>query len=188
MIFFVILKIVLLYVHPFLGKGVKMYNKIIVPLDGSKLAESVFPHVENIVRGCAHSHVYFVSVVRATQVTTIDEPTRIAPEDSIERARIIAETDSTDFMNKYLNEVISRLKLPHCHVLAKVLTGKVPDTLVEFAANNNIDLIIMSSHGRSGISRLFWGNAADSILRSSCVPVMLIRAPGCGMEFKEQVT
>jgi nucleotide-binding universal stress UspA family protein len=45
--------------------------------------------------------------------------------------------------------------------------------------NNDFDLIIIATHGRSGVSRWVWGSVAERILRSACVPVLMVRAPGC---------
>ena len=51
--------------------------------------------------------------------------------------------------------------------------------IAEYATKNEIDLIVIATHGRSGVSRWVWGSVADRILRSACVPVMMVRAPGC---------
>jgi nucleotide-binding universal stress UspA family protein len=61
----------------------------------------------------------------------------------------------------------------------EVLEGKVPDTLAHWAEKNGVDLIVIASHGRSGVSRWVMGSVADRVLRSACVPVLMIRAPGC---------
>jgi nucleotide-binding universal stress UspA family protein len=51
--------------------------------------------------------------------------------------------------------------------------------LADYATQNGVDLIIIASHGRSGVSRWVLGSVADRIVRNSCVPVMMVRAPGC---------
>jgi nucleotide-binding universal stress UspA family protein len=61
----------------------------------------------------------------------------------------------------------------------EVLEGKVAETLADWVEKNNVDLIIIASHGRSGISRWMMGSVADRILHSVCAPVLMIRAPGC---------
>ena len=57
--------------------------------------------------------------------------------------------------------------------------GKAAESLTEYTEKNGVDLIIMATHGRSGVSRWVWGSIADKVMRSSCVPVLLIRARGC---------
>jgi nucleotide-binding universal stress UspA family protein len=61
----------------------------------------------------------------------------------------------------------------------EVLEGKVADTLAQWAEKNGVGLIIIASHGRSGVSRWIMGSVADRIMRSACVPVLMVRAPGC---------
>ena len=61
----------------------------------------------------------------------------------------------------------------------EILEGKVADTLSHWAEKNEVDLIVIASHGRSGVSRWVMGSVADRVLRSACVPVLMIRAPGC---------
>jgi nucleotide-binding universal stress UspA family protein len=57
--------------------------------------------------------------------------------------------------------------------------GKPAEEIINYANQNKVDLIIMASHGRSGVSRWAYGSEADKVLRSSCVPVLLVKAPGC---------
>jgi len=61
----------------------------------------------------------------------------------------------------------------------EVITGTVAENLADYAAKKAIDLIVIATHGRSGVSRWVWGSVADRILRSSCTPVLMVRAPGC---------
>ncbi len=97
----------------------------------------------------------------------------IAPE---ERQRL--ETDSMNVARQYLDKVMGQLKNKGIAVKAEVLFGKADEKLIELA-KSDVDLIIIASHGRSGISRWVWGSVADRILRGACLPVMMIRAPGC---------
>ena len=62
---------------------------------------------------------------------------------------------------------------------AEVLEGNPAHTLAEYAEKNQFDLLVIATHGRSGVSRWVWGSVADRILRSACVPVLMVRAPGC---------
>jgi nucleotide-binding universal stress UspA family protein len=61
---------------------------------------------------------------------------------------------------------------------AEVLTGRVADSLSDFIEANDFDLILMATHGRSGVKRWVMGSIADKILRFSNVPVLMVRAPG----------
>ena len=62
---------------------------------------------------------------------------------------------------------------------ALVLHGKAYHEIVQYAIDREIDLIVIATHGRSGVSRWVWGSVAERILRTACVPVLMVRAPGC---------
>ncbi len=158
-----------------------MYQKILVPLDGSELAECVFPHVESIVKGCQVPEVVFIRVVEPVSLPqgTITDGGTIYTEADAAKAR-----ESSDAMNKadaenYLSDIASRFQYGNARNQTVVLTGKAAETIADYAEKNDIDLIIIATHGRSGISRWVWGGSADKILRSACVPLLMIRAPGC---------
>ena len=158
-----------------------MYKKILVPLDGSELAECVFPHVESIVKGCQVPEVVFIRVVEPVSLPqgTITDGGTIYTEADATKAR-----ESSDAMNKadaenYLSDIAGRFQYGNARNQTVVLTGKAAETIAEYAEKNEVDLIIIATHGRSGISRWVWGGSADKILRSVCVPVFMIRAPGC---------
>ncbi len=156
-----------------------MYQNILVPLDGSKLAECVLPHVQALVRGCQASRVIFVQVV---------EHFRHPPGGHLalpdEQVREIASRHRAE-AQAYLKNVTSAGSYGSARAESVVLdgyvaeTGVVAETLADYAAHNNVDLIVMATHGRSGVSRWVWGSVADRLLRSACVPVLLVRAPGC---------
>jgi nucleotide-binding universal stress UspA family protein len=153
-----------------------MYQKILVPLDGSKLAESVLPHVEAIARGC--------EVVEIVLLRVCDAPSILADypesddrdwEKHVKRMTSNAEQQC----NIYLGDVEKQLKDEGFNVRIDSRLGKPAEEIVDYAAKNGIDLIIMASHGRSGVSRWAYGSAADKVLRSTCVPVLLVKVPGC---------
>ena len=150
-----------------------MYQHILVPLDGSDVAECVLPHLEAIGGGCGVKKITLVRVVEPLHLYGGVE-SRFSPE---ERQRLDKET--MDIARNYLNQVVQRLKQNGLAAEAKVLYGKVVDTIAEYVNKNEVDLLIISTHGRSGVSRLVWGSVADRILRSVCAPILMVRAPGC---------
>jgi len=152
-----------------------MYQKVMVPLDGSALAECVLPHVDSIAKGCQAKSVVFVRVVPPVTLSqTADFDVQATEKD---RKRIEAEEYAAS--ESYLKTLTSRLRYDGVNVEYKVIGGKVAESLADYAEKNKVDLIIIATHGRSGISRWAWGSVADRILRSACVPVLMIRAPGC---------
>ena len=154
-----------------------MYQKIMVPLDGSDLAECVLPHLETIARGCQIVTVVFVRVVDpdlppANYLAGGEFGLYKTDFDQLKKHR---EIDAED----YLKELKSRLNYNWVKVESHVIEGKVAEALADFATKNAVDLILIASHGRSGISRWVMGSVADRLLRSACVPILMIRAPGC---------
>ena len=150
-----------------------MYQHVMVPLDGSELAECVLPHVEAVVTGCSIGRATLVRVVTPLKLIGGVE-SHISPE---ERHRL--EEDSTALATSYLDEKAQPLRERGALVECVVLFGSVIDQLVDYIINHDVDLIIIATHGRSGVSRWVWGSVADKILRSACVPVLMVRAPGC---------
>ena len=153
----------------------KMLTRILVPLDGSELAECVLPHVETVAKGCQVSKVVFIRVLEPFEAPGATEFS-FAPENIAEKNLEVRRADTEN----YFKTVRERIRLPGIDAEWKIETGKVPETISEFALKHEVDLIIISTHGRSGVSRWVWGSVAERVLRSSCAPVLMVRAPGCG--------
>ena len=154
-----------------------MYNKIMVPLDGSDLAECVMPHVEAITTGCKITNVVFVRVVNPIHL-----PASVPARGDFgfsENERRELEEQHKQTAETYLTQIVENTRLEGAVLGYEVLEGKVADTLAHWAEKNGVDLIVIASHGRSGVSRWVMGSVADRVLRSACVPVLMIRAPGC---------
>jgi nucleotide-binding universal stress UspA family protein len=183
-----------------------MYNKILVPLDGSKLAESALEHVEYIASGCNVPEVVLVSVTEPVKVTSFTAGIEVRqreayhvlshsavqqsgqipgpgseigdlPEERNYSTRTVGKMYTQ--ADRYLDRIQRRLIKKGVNAKTEVLLGKPAEAIVSYAEKNGVDLIIMSSHGRSGISRWASGSVAERVFRSACVPVMMVRAPGC---------
>ena len=152
-----------------------MYKKIMVPLDGSKLAETVFPHVETVLHGCSAPEVVFVQAVEPISIPIGREVSQLT---SFEQVKTF-ETHQRADAEKYLQEVVARFQKAGTNARLEVINGKPADALSEYAAKSGVDLIIMATHGRSGIPRLVMGSVADRLMRSTCAPVLLVRSLGC---------
>lgn len=153
-----------------------MYKKIIVPLDGSELAECVLPHVEAIAKGCGNPEVILVNVVQTPEkywsYTYLDKKDRqqFMSEDA---AQAMKETKA------YLDKVAKSTSMSGLNVKTDVFVGEPTELIADYANKKEADLIVIATHGRSGVSRWTFGSVADRLLRSSCVPVLMVRAPGC---------
>jgi nucleotide-binding universal stress UspA family protein len=150
-----------------------MYSTILVPLDGSKLAECVLPHVETLVKGSEAKRVILARVVEPFRPPMTDY---VLNEEQLKKV----DREQKDYAEKYLKEVLSQAKYGSgVRVETAILYGNAAEALAEFANKNQADIIVIATHGRSGVSKWVWGGVADRILRSSCVPVLMVRAPGC---------
>jgi nucleotide-binding universal stress UspA family protein len=150
-----------------------MYQRILAPLDGSPLAECVFPHLETLAAGGQVKEVILARVVEPFRPITSGEYI-LRPEEVL---RIEEETKAAALA--YLKEAAAKIKLSGTGVKTEMIIGNPAETLANYASRNKVDLILIATHGRSGVSRWVWGSVADRILRSACVPVLMVRAPGC---------
>lgn len=150
-----------------------VYEKIMVPLDGSELAECVLPHVGALAKGCQVKEITFVRVFEPFHPPSGGE--KVWSNEEIARL----DSEYKAFILSYLQKLTERFKVDGVGIKTEMLSGRVADTLADYAAEKKPDLIIIATHGRSGVSRWVWGSVADRLLRSSCVPVLMVRAPGC---------
>jgi nucleotide-binding universal stress UspA family protein len=153
-----------------------MYEKILVPLDGSELAESVLPHVETIARGCSVVEIVLLRVCEAPSILA-DYPE--GKDKSWEKHVGRMTTNAQQQCNIYLGDIEKQLRDRGFNVKIESCLGKPAEEIVNYATKNKVDLIIMASHGRAGVSRWAYGSVADRVLRSSCVPVLLVKVLGC---------
>ena len=142
-----------------------MYKKILVPLDGSELSESVISHVINIATGCKVPEVVLLRVREPldNRVVAALEP---------ETAKELNQAFNYEFAN-YLKGIAATLKKKKVTAKVEVLAGDPAKEILKYSKNNNIDLIIMSTHGRSGVSRIVFGSVANKIIRQTEVPILL---------------
>ena len=157
-----------------------MYKKILVPLDGSDLAECVLPHdVESIAKGCGVEEVVLLRVVEPFhQICDFEGCLSKETMDSI-------DADSKATADSYLNQLVKRIQYDGVSVKPEIITGTPAESIADYASKKSMGLIAIATHGRSGIGRWSWGSVAERVLRSACVPILLVRAPGCVPEIAE---
>jgi len=146
-----------------------MYKKILVPLDGSELSESILEHVITIATGCKVPDVVLIRVRNP-----LDKNTKEALDADI--ASKLDEAYQEEASN-YLDKIVFGLKKKGIDAKAIVLSGNPAEEIIDYVKDSGVDLIVMSTHGRSGVSRWVFGSVADKVIRLSEVPV-LIRPPG----------
>jgi nucleotide-binding universal stress UspA family protein len=149
------------------------YRHVVVPLDGSELAESVLPHLEAVANNCQITTVELVRVV-----TPIEMHYKAALPINRNQEKEINENYIKE-AEDYLLKVKEKLDASRMTVTTKVLTGEAANKLVDYIEMSGADLLLIATHGRSGVSRWVWGSVAEKLLRGSCIPVFMIRPPEC---------
>ncbi len=142
-----------------------MFKKILVPLDGSELSESALTNVIDLTMDC---HALEVILMRIREPL---DPNVIGTLD----AKVAVELDQAyrDEAAGYLDKIVANLKKKGITAKTEVLSGNPAEEIIKYSQKNNVDLIIMSTRGRSGISRLVFGSVAEKVIRNSTVPVLI---------------
>ena len=150
-------------------------NKILVPLDGSKLAECVLPHVESLTaqRGSETVEVILLKVCEMPYI-----PDYYADAMTPHRWREDIWQDLLEYENEskqYLAKIEKRLRKIGLAAHSQVLMGKPANEILGFVNSNPFNLIIMSTHGESGVVRWAYGSVVDKVLHGVSSPVFLVR-------------
>ena len=155
-----------------------MFKRIMVPLDGSELAECVIPYVEDFIDQGQVEFIIFVRVVKPVITpVSFDDSIIYLQEDPSKW-----ESEKKTSAEGYLQKVVSRLKQNGVKFQTEVLVGRIGNSLLDYIKANDFNLVVISTHGRSGLSRWVRGSVADKILSASHIPVLMVRAPGSMVE------
>ena len=145
-----------------------MYKTILVPLDGSHRAESILPHVEKLALEFK-SKVIFLQVVEPP----LYEITNQIDMDNNEYLMSIKQKQ--DEITAYLAGIQQGFINIGIEASAVVEQGAVVETIISVAQRENADLIAIASHGRSGLSRVFYGSVTAGVLQKIDRPILVIR-------------
>jgi len=156
-----------------------MPRKILVPLDGSTVGESALSIVDKFLVADSKNQVEIVllSVVTSLShwVTDGEAGVDIAPSGPIpytdKELDVIRNRTST-----YLESVAKRLKRSDLVITTAVRTGHAAQEILKAIGELNIDIVAMSTHGRSGFSHLAFGSVTEKVLRQATVPVLTVKA------------
>jgi nucleotide-binding universal stress UspA family protein len=175
-----------------------MFKKTLICLDGSKLAEEVLPY---IVDSCSASgtEIVLLSVITShitipppetihaytfgkdfkpalTHTSDMGEDPTLEPQFELQFKEIEKEQDG---MKRYLEGLARPLRANGLKIRTVILEGTVPDTILDYANNNHVSLIAITTHGAGGLKKKgMFGRVAQSILKESVIPVLLIKPRG----------
>lgn len=145
-----------------------MYNKILVPLDGSSRAEAILPYVVALAGPFAAEVVLIQVIEPLPQVTTPGVPVPSLPVADINELTTAAEA--------YLSGIKDQLNQQGLRVRVLAPYGPVVDEIIAAADREKVDLIAIASHGRGGLARLFYGSVASALLQHANQPLLLVRS------------
>jgi len=142
-----------------------MYERILVPLDGSALAERAIGHAQEIARG-PRSEIFLLQA--------INFPLPVVPEAVlITDGKWLAEAKKD--AARYLEGIAAPLREAGMRVRTLLDERSPADAILHVATREEIDLIVMSTHGRGGLSRMLMGSVAESVFRATSRTVMLVK-------------
>jgi nucleotide-binding universal stress UspA family protein len=151
-----------------------VYKNILIALDGSELAERVVPVAQSI----AEKFGATVTLLRAT--TSLEEV--IASTAAIEPGIATMPTDPMPIVEAerqesqtYLESIAQRLRARGLTVNCEVPEGNASSAILDAARRLGVDLIAMTTHGRTGLTRILFGSVAEAVLRHAPCPILLIR-------------
>ena len=166
-------EIPVLLVRPSADKAVSkegaLVKKILLPLDGSKVGEAAIPCVESLAL-TLNAEIVLLQIIKLSALVASEgaamSSAMIREEEEFKRASAVA----------YLKDIEKNLLAKGLKTAIAVGSGSPADQIIDFAETNSIDLIAMSTHGRSGIGRWVFGSVTDKVLHSGDTSVLTVRA------------
>jgi nucleotide-binding universal stress UspA family protein len=151
-----------------------MFEKLLVCLDGSTLAEQILPYAVEQAQHF-HSEVILLRVVSGPVILTPGIPGSAGGPIVTAGKERQAEKEEKE-SETYLDSIAVRLRKEYkINVDSVTLIGPPGPTIVEYAADNEVRLIAIATHGRTGPGRVLFGSVADHVVKQSRLPILLIR-------------
>lgn len=147
-----------------------MYKKVLIPLDGSEVAEIALKHMRTLAKAGLIGELVILKVV--------DMPVPIAMPLAVEEGYDFSGYEDL-YLKKskvYIENVERQIQNEGINVKSETILGKAVSTILEYQKDNDIDLIIMATHGHSGVTKFLLGSVANKVVQSSQAPVLLVRA------------
>ena len=146
-----------------------MYKTILVPLDGSKRAEAILSHIEELST-LYNARVIFLQVVEPPPLIVGPEGDITLHQQEIERWEKRARS--------YLSALEGEFQEKGIKTKKHIIHGPVIDSIIKIAEQEGADLIALDSHGRTGLSKVFYGSVAAGVLQRIDRPLLMIRSRG----------
>jgi nucleotide-binding universal stress UspA family protein len=158
------------------AEGVKrkgLIRRILVPLDGSKVAEQIVSHAEELAKVMGGDVILFQAYESVLRMTPGDLLGAMS-EEEVKEVNKHREEEVTG----YLKAIAGSFREKGLTVSEVVAPGDPAEAILDYAASNAVDIIAMSTHGVSGIKRWVFGSVTDKVLHAGDMPVFVVRAAG----------
>lgn len=156
----------------------QMYDRVLLPLDGSEIAEAAEPHAMALAKKFESEVILMRVVTPVSKLLASMAPGRAAAGNTtpvgVEAAHAQLEAETRDAA-QYLSSMAQRFEAVGVATRTLVVEGEPARTIIENAKDADVSVICMSTYGRSGLARLIFGSVTDEVLRKSHLPLLLIR-------------
>jgi len=151
----------------------RLIKRILVPMDGSKVAEQIVPHAERLAKVMGGEVILFQAYESLGRMMS-GEGFRVMPEKEVNEENKRREEEA----KVYLKSIAKPFREKGLTVSEVVTSGDPAEKILDYAESNAVDTITMSTHGRSGIKRWVFGSVTDKVLHAGDMPVLVVRATG----------
>ncbi|MDD5081981.1 MAG: universal stress protein [Dehalococcoidales bacterium] len=151
-------------------------NKVLVSLDGSPESEAVLPHIDDLAPRLKAEVVLVQIVEQAYHVFASEGGVGQIPFTDDEMKPLV------DGARTYLKKIEDKLRDKGIKVTSEVRVGAPAEEIIKFADEVKADIVVMATHGRSGIGRWIFGSVSGKVLREGNTPILLVRTPGARIE------
>jgi nucleotide-binding universal stress UspA family protein len=154
----------------------RIFSRILVPLDGSEVGEAALVYATELAARLDLEVILFQVVAPAYHVYSSGEIVSQVPYTEKEMEPIRKSIQA------YLNRVAEKLKAKKINVITETRTGAAAEGIIKAADELKVDLVAMSTHGRSGVSRWVFGSVASRVIQAGTTPILLVRAAGAKVD------
>ena len=142
-----------------------MYKRILLPLDGSKIAEQALPHATALAKR------FQAELILLKVLVPLSSNLNLPPG-----AAKTAEAATRELVGEYLDRVAASVQEKGLSITTVSKTGRPHEEIIRFAETEPVDIVVICTRGQSGLSRWLMGSVADRVARGVSIPVLLVRA------------
>lgn len=156
-----------------------MFKKLLVPLDGSRFSSRAIVYASEVAQHF-DAEIILLQVIKPTSpvpATAGDVPGMASPvgTEMTIQAALLSDKKNTARARRYLSRKLQPIKNKGIKVAREVIKGDPSKAIKDYAYEKHVDLVVMTTHGKSGLKRAIMGSVADAIIRESGIPVLVVK-------------